>query len=125
MAQVGCVNRNVAPYLGATFWLDAKGMAVLNGGSLLFNEVSRSQAGQYICHVRLDDPTVTVQVPTLPFTLVVHCKLVQCTPDNWTTSVPIKSGPFIQMANISDFYANCLQCTILHMIHVHTCIYNN
>ena len=75
--QVGCINRNVAPYLGATFWLDAKGMAVLNGGSLLFNEVSRSQAGQYTCHVRLDDPTVTVQVPTLPFTLVVHCKLVK------------------------------------------------
>ena len=47
----------------------------------------------------------------------------QCTPDNWTTSVPNRSGPFIQMANISDFYANCLQCTILHMIHIyiHVC----
>ena len=50
---------------------------------------------------------------------------VQCTPDDWTTSVPNKSGPFMQIANISDFYVNCLQCKMLHMIHVHTYMYNN
>ena len=60
-----------------------------------------------------------------PKTMHVVAIYIQCTPDNWTTSVPNKSGPFIQMANISDFYANCLQCTILHMIHVHMCMYNN
>ena len=27
---------------------------------------------------------------------------IQCTPDKWTTLVPSKIGPFIQLVNISD-----------------------
>ena len=69
-----------------------------------------------------DYPMATWQMHVQGFWIFFY---IQCTPDNWTVSVPNKSGPFIQMANIADFYANCLQPTILHMIHVHTCMYNN
>lgn len=73
--QARCVNRNVAPFTGLTFWLDSANVPVGSGGGLEITNVTRSQAGVYKCYVTLDDTSVLVEVPSLSVTLVVYCKL--------------------------------------------------
>ena len=70
--RVLCLNRNVSPFTGLTFWNGP--MNTTTGGRLEFIAL-RSLAGTYSCSVNLVDETVTVEIPTLKFTLVVHCKL--------------------------------------------------
>ena len=73
--EVVCFNRNIVPFLGYTFWFDDANMQVGTGGNLRLGNVSRSQAGQYTCRVGLFDQTLRVEIPSLSFTLVIHCKL--------------------------------------------------
>ena len=72
--RVLCFNRNVPPFMGWTFWNGPMNTTVTTGGRLEFIAL-RSLAGTYSCGVNLIDETVTFEIPTLKFTLVVHCKL--------------------------------------------------
>ena len=72
--RVLCLNRNVPPFMGWTFWNGPMNTTVTTGGRLEFIAL-RSLAGTYSCAVNLIDETVTVEIPTLKFKLVVHCKL--------------------------------------------------
>ncbi len=71
--RVICINRNVRPFHGKSFWVDSMNMTVGKGGVLEFN-ATRNKEGLYTCGVKLNDPTVVPTVPTRSFTLVVNCK---------------------------------------------------
>ena len=75
--RVLCINRNISPFTGSTFWNGPMNIAVSTGGFLNFIAL-RSLAGTYSCGVNLYDKTITVDIPSLKFTLVVHCKLLKC-----------------------------------------------
>ena len=72
--RVLCLNRNVPPFTGPTFWNGPINTASTTGGRLEFIAL-RSLAGKYSCAVNLYVETVTVEIPTLKFILVVHRKL--------------------------------------------------
>ena len=73
--RVVCVNRNVFPFMGDTFWVDPMDMPVGTGGDLEFNAL-RSLTGRYTCGVMLTDSSYMVDIPTRSFNLAVHCKLL-------------------------------------------------
>lgn len=68
--KVICINFN-AVYLVDTFWLNPNGALVGSGGIIEFIAM-RNQTGLYTC---VTDDNGRNKVPTVSFTLVVHCKL--------------------------------------------------
>ena len=73
--HVICINRNVQPFDGNTFWVGPMNMPVGNGdvGVLEFTAL-RSLVGLYTCGVNSSNQPIMISAPTRSFTLVVHCK---------------------------------------------------
>ena len=71
--RVTCLNRNVVPFEGDTFWVGPMNMPVGTGGILAF-DAARSLAGLYTCGVILNNRSIRINVPTRSFTLVVNSK---------------------------------------------------
>ena len=72
--KVACRNNNVAPFHGTVHWFDPMNISIGFGGLLLITDISRSQAGIYMCDVTLLNQSISVDIPALLFTLVVYCK---------------------------------------------------
>ena len=73
LLRVICVNKNVRPFRGGTYWTDPMNVQISNNGELEFN-VTRTLAGVYTCNVLLFNQSIMVKIPSRNFTLIVNCK---------------------------------------------------
>ena len=118
--QLNCSNPNAndGPFNGTTIWVDSMGNTVGTGGMLVFDRVSRNQAGLYTCVVDITssipgDPAVvlpgtatTGRAPNTTFSLVIHCKLNGGCRKECFTSTHL-------LAWILHFEGNCVEVVVL------------